>query len=256
MRLVMLIVFFPVWVFGQEPVVSAFPSLRLSSSSRGLAMGDGGIAGAVENQQLVYNAAKSAFTQNFHQASASYLPLFTSVARDMKLMNVNYLANVGNHVSFGASVNYMGLGSVPVRDNNGALLAMYKGSEYNLGASVAVQLFEKMAFGVTLRAIGAQVYTSAATSVLSGCADVSYYQYVEMGDVGRRLEWGAVVSNLGPKVSASGASDKTALPASVGVGVGYSVVGDDGGTVSFSFDAKKLLAEKFNAVRLSFVCVG
>ncbi len=232
------------------PVVTAFPSLRIPASSRGLAMGDGGIASSEANQQLCYNTAKTAFTQNFHQASVSYMPWLTGISNDTRFMNVNYLANISNSSAMGVAVTYLSLGSLSVRDDNGATLSNYHANEYNLMGSYALQFADKVSLGLAFHLLGQNAYTDVPKNLYSICGDISYYQYTQLGDASKKLEWGIVVSNLGPKVNIAGAS--TALPANVGIGVGYkSMDANSNDQYSFSIDANRLIAEDWNAVRLS-----
>ncbi len=248
-----LIFFFvlPVFALAQppatEPVVTAFPSLKIPASSRGLAMGDGGIASAEANQQLYYNVAKTAFTQNFHQASVSYMPWLTGVSNDTRFMNVNYLANVSDNSAMGISLNYLSLGNMATRDDNGATLSNYHASEYNLMGSYALQITDKASLGLAFRFIGQNTQPKNLYSV-SG--DISYYQYANLSDASTKLEWGAVISNLGPKVSVANGS--VALPANVGVGVGFkSMDANNGGSYSFSLDANRLIAEDWKGLRVT-----
>ena len=251
MKLLFVLFLIPAIVNAQDPVITAFPSLRIAPSSRGLAMGDNGIASAVANQQLYYNVAKTAFSQNFHQVSVSYLPWLSAISDDTRMMNANYVGNVGNNAALGLSLSYLRVGNVPLRDDNGALLGMYRASEFHLGTSFALQVFDKASLGVTLRVIGQNMYTASPSSVIGACGDIGYYQYVELGDVSRKVEWGATVSNLGPKVGYNGSVSKTSLPGNVGAGVGYSQTDEEGSSFSVSLDANKLLAESFKAVRYS-----
>jgi hypothetical protein len=251
MKVLFVLFLVPVFVFAQDPVITAFPSLRIAPSSRGLAMGDNGIATATANQQLYYNVAKTAFSQNFHQVSVSYLPWLSAISDGTRMMNVNYVGNVGNDAALGLSLSYLRVGNVPLRDNNGALLGMYKASEFYLGTSFALQVFDRASLGITLRTIGQNMYNVAGSSIISACGDICYYQYAELGDVARKIEWGVTVSNLGPKVGYNGAVSKTPLPGNIGLGVGYSATSDDGGSFSVSVDANKLLVDKFRTVRYS-----
>lgn len=239
-----------VFVFVQSPaqvVVTAFPSLKIPASSRGLAMGDAGIASASENQQLYYNVAKTAFTQNFHQASVSYMPWLTGISNDTRFMNVNYLANVSNSSAMGVALTYLSLGNMALRDDNGATLANYHASEYNLMGSYALQIMDKASLGVSFRFLGQNTQPKNLYSV-SG--DISYYQYTELGDVSKRLEWGAVISNLGPNVSVAGSS--VSLPANVGVGISYkNMDANSSDSYSFSLDANRLIAEDWKGVRVT-----
>jgi hypothetical protein len=222
---------------AQSPVVTAFPSLRIPASSRGLAMGDAGIGSAVENQQLWYNVAKSAFIQNFHQASVSYMPWMNGVSNDTRFISLNYLGNVLNTSAFGVAVNYLNLGSITMRDNNGAAIAQYNAREYSVGASYALQVNEQTSLGVTLRLLGQNSFSDVVKNVFSVCGDVSYYQFASLG--GGKLEWGAKISNFGPKIDYGGA--KTFLPSNLGVGISYSNIAESGSEFTVAMDVNKLL---------------
>ncbi len=231
------------FVRGQSPapVVTAFPSLRIPASSRGLSMGDAGIASAVDNQSLYYNASKIAFAQNFHQASISYMPWLVGISDDTRFVNLNYVGNVSNSSAVGASINYLNMGSLVTRDNNGAAIASHNAREFNIGLSYALQIGANASFAGSFKFLGQNVFEEGSKNSYGICGDLSYYQFVELGDVNRRLEWGAVVSNVGPKIGYMSSVDKTSLPLNLGVGVGYSAVDEEGSLFSAGLDLNKLL---------------
>lgn len=233
-----------------NPIITAFPSLKIPASSRGLAMGDCGIASATENQQLYYNAAKSAFTKNFHQASVSYTPWLTAISEDTRFLNANYLANVSNTSSFGIAVSYLNLGNMSARDASGATIASYKGREYSVLTSYALQLGPAASLGVGLRFLASQPvqpadqngFAATGKNIFSVDADISYYGFHEMDRNGSKLEWGAVISNLGPKVSLPGNDRKTFLPTNLGLGISYTNADPNtGDRFTFAMDINKLL---------------
>jgi hypothetical protein len=227
----------------QEPVVNTFPSLSIPVYSRGWAMGNTGIAGATGNQQLGYNAAKTAFTRNFHQASFSYLPWMRSISNDSRMLHLDYLASIGDVSALGVAINYLDLGNISIRDDNGATLGIYKSNEFSIGTAYALQLGGNASLGVAMRFIGSRYFSSTVQNKYSVCGDISYYQFVQLGDPSKKLEWGAVVSNLGPAIS---------LPASAGVGISYtSVQNDAGDQLQISLDASRLLSASVKAVRIS-----
>jgi hypothetical protein len=253
MKTILIILLLPVLLSAQSPaqvVVTAFPSLQIPASSRGLGMGDAGIASATENQQLYYNVAKTAFTQNFHQASVTYMPWLTGISNDTKFMNVNYLANISNNSAFGVALTYLNLGEISLRDDNGATLANYHASEYNLMGCYALQIGAKASLGVSFHVLGQNAFITAPKNSYSVCGDISYYQYKELGDASKILSWGAVVSSLGPKVNT--ASGHAPLPANIGLGIAFKNI--DAGSndqYGFSFDAKRLIADDWNGLRFS-----
>ena len=243
MKIILLLLFvLPCLVRGQspEPVVTAFPSLSIPASSRGLAMGDGGIASAIANQQLWYNVAKAAFTQNFHQVSVNYTPWLHAVSNDTRFIALHYLGNVFNTSALGVSVSYLNFGTLTTRDNNGATIAQYNAKEYNVGASYALQVNDKTSLGVTLRLLGQNTFTDALKNIYSVCGDICYYQYANIGGANQKIEWGGVVSNIGPKINYG--NSKTFLPTNLGLGVSFTNIDDeDGSQFTVAMDVNKLL---------------
>ncbi len=243
MKKIFLFFWVPFFAIGQSPVVTAFPSLRIPASSRGLAMGDLGIASASENQQLYYNVAKSAFTQNFHQVSVSYTPWLSSLSNDIRFVSVNYLGNVYNTSAMGVTLNYLNLGDITSRDNNGASIATYHAREFNVGASFALQVNDKTSLGLALKMLGQNTFTETPKNRIGVCGDFSYYQFANVGDdPNQRIEWGIVVSNIGPKINSGDFTAKTCLPTNLGLGIGYATInGEDGSRFQISMDMNKLL---------------
>lgn len=254
MKIISFLIFAISWVSVNaqtlNPILTAFPSLRIPASSRGLAMGDCGIASSSENQQLYYNAAKTAFTSNFHQASVSYLPWASSISEDSKFINANYLGNLSNTSALGLAISYLNLGTLPVRDDNGATLATYTAREYSMSASYAVQLAGNHSLGMALRFIGSQPvqaipvngFAPDGKNIFSVAADISYYGFRTIGSTGSKIEWGSVITNLGPKVGLNGFPQKTFLPTNFGIGFAYTQI-SDGSADQFTvaMDLNKLL---------------
>lgn len=233
-----------------NPIITAFPSLRIPPSSRSLSMGDAGVASASGNDALYYNAAKTAFTQNFHQIGIGFTPWLASISNDTRFMYVNYLANTGNNSAFGLALNYLRLGNVQTRDNNGALISQSTSSEFSLLTSFAIALNEHSSLGVGLRFLsnrpGQSVdptgNASIPKSIISASADISYYQKIIMGSEEQKLEIGAAISNLGPKVSMDGTSIKNFLPTNLGIGISYTHPNaDNTSQCTIAIDANKLL---------------
>ncbi len=223
------------------PVVNSFPSLSISAHSRGWAMGNTGIAAAEGNQALESNIAKIASVQNFHQASISYLPWMRAVSNDSRFMHADYIASVGDASALGVAINYLDLGNVAIRDDNGATLGLYKSSEFNIGGSYALQLGANASLGATMRFIGSRYFSTATENKYSLCGDLGFCQFVNMGD-GVRLQWGATVSNLGAAIN---------LPATAGVGLAYIKHDEANNRWTISLDASRLLQDDWKGLRVS-----
>lgn len=243
------LLFFPVFfadsLCGQSSAtnqVTQFPSLLIPSSARGLSMGDGGISCSKENQQLYYNPAATAFTQNFHQASFSYLPWLTGISADTKFMGVNYLGSITDGSAFGVSLNYLQLGAIDLRDENGATLASYQSREYSIGLCYALQIAAHHSLGVAMKFLGQNQFSTVPTNQYRLCGDLSYYGYAELANVAKRLQWGVTVSNIMPG---------NQLPQMIGVGIGYTSFNANNDQLTVSLDATRLLQGTFSGIRFS-----
>ena len=242
MRAFLIILLLPLGLCAQVgPVLTSFPSLSIPASSRGLGMGNSGIASSVENQALSYNVAKAAFAQNLHQAAVHYMPWLPGVSSDARFVHADYLGALGTS-ALGFSVNYLNLGTVAIRDDNGATLGLYKSAEYNVGTSYALQLGASASLGATLRFLGNMMPAGVSKNTYSVCGDLGYYQSCQLGDASRVLSWGAVVSNLG------GYSN---LPTMAGVGVAYTQRDESNSQLMFTLDASRLLKDAWSGLRLS-----
>lgn len=239
MRTILLLIWIMCVTVIRAQVVTSFPSLLIHASSRGMGMGDAGIASAQGTQQLLYNAAKTAFTQNFHEASVSYMPWLLGISNDTRMLNAGYVGNTGN-AAWGISLNYLRLGQMDMRDENGATLASYNSREFNLGGSFALRLNEHHSLSTTLKFLAQNAYEPNPVNVYTACGDIGYYGFAELGDASRKLEWGATVSSLGPK--------KFNLPATAGIGIGYTKQSDYS-SFKISFDATRLLQGNWNGLR-------
>lgn len=233
-----------------NPIVTSFPSLRIPPSSRGLSMGDAGVASAIGNDALYYNAARTAFTKNFHQIGIGFTPWLAAVSNDTRFIYVNYLANTGENSALGFALNYLRTGNLQIRDNNGATISESVTSEFSLLTSFAIQVGEHTSLGTGLRFLafrGAMMpdgsgFASPAKSIVSLSGDVSFCHIMSLGSNENVLEIGAVLSNIGPKISVTGSGWKNFLPVNLGIGVSYKKsLGDEDGRITFALDANKLL---------------
>ena len=169
-----------------------FGLAQLTMHSRGAGMGDVGIAAGSGNQQLAYNVGKTVFINHLHQASVTYLPYLRALFNDTKFIRADYLTTTGESTTLGVAINYLDLGNITTRDNNGASLAIYRNVRYNVGGSVGVRLNESSGIGATLRLLGARQFETGGPSNQYGVSgDVQYYQ--SLG----KFSFGAVINHLG-----------------------------------------------------------
>ncbi len=241
MRNILLLILLPLCVWSQDLRLTHFPSLTIPASSRGWGMGNTGIAGAIENQSMSYNIARAAFTHHFHQISLHYMPWLPGVASDTKFVHAGYLGSVGDNSAFGAVVNFLNMGTIALRDDNGATLGLYKANEYNIGTAYALQLGGGGSLGVTLCFLGQSLPGVATKNMYSLCGDLGYYQSAQLGDASHILSWGATLSNLGANIH---------LPTTAGIGLAYTQRHESNGQFSFILDATRLIQDDWKGIRV------
>lgn len=210
---------------------------QLSTHSRGAGMGDVGIAAASGQQHLSYNVGKTVFTNHLHQASVTYLPYLRALFNDTKFIRADYLTTTGESTTLGVAINYLDLGNITTRDNNGASLAIYRNVMFNISGSVGVRLWEHSGIGTTIRLVGARSFDGGGAANRYGVAgDIQYYQSVG------KFSLGAVINNLGSDLWQN---------SEIGLGLAYSDR-DDVKEWTIGMDMRKPLKDNFSAVRYAF----
>lgn len=225
-----------------QPLVTRFPSLSVKANSRGMGMGETGIASASGNQSLLYNPAMAAFTDHFHQVSLSYMPWLTGISSDTRMLTANYIAETSETSAVGVNVNYLDLGQIDIRDDNGATLASYKIRDFNVGVAYALQMTPGHALSTQLKFIGQNQFGPTPVNVYSFCGDLGYYGKINIGGALNSLHIGAILSNLGPNIN---------LPTTVGIGLAFSKVTPSNNQLTFGLDITRLLKDDWSGLRIT-----
>lgn len=208
---------------------------QIAMHSRGAGMSDAGIAAATGNQLLGYNVGKTVFTNHFHQASVTYLPWMRNLFQDTKFIRADYLNTISESTTFGVAINYLDMGNLTTRDDNGASLAIYRNTAFSVGSSVGVRLSESAGIGATLRFVGARGFESGPINRYGVSSDVQFYQSLGKFSVG------AVVNHLGNGLWQQG---------EMGLGFAYGDR-DEAKEWSVGFDMRKAFSSSFAAMRYS-----
>jgi hypothetical protein len=132
-----------------RPVVTAFPSLKIPASSRGLAYG-----GWWDRICLGESAAVLQHCQiGFHTEFSPGLCFLYAVADRCQQRYEVYECELSRLMFptvllWALLLSYLSLGNMATRDDNGATLANYHASEYNLMGCYALQVADKASLGV------------------------------------------------------------------------------------------------------------
>ena len=227
-------------------VTTAVPFLRISPDARAAGMGDMAIAASPDANSSFWNLAKVPFNTNKGGISASYTPWLKDILSDV------YLAAVAGYYKFdelqalSGSLRYFSLGNIQFTDNLGNDLNTFRPREFGLDVGYSRKLSDKSGIGVGLK----YIYSNLAEGPAAGnnykaastvAGDLAWY-YQGHNDLGQGWAFGAVLSNLGGKISyTDNADQKDYIPANLGLGTTYRRVFNSANSLTFGLDVNKLL---------------
>lgn len=227
-------------------VTTAVPFLRISADARAAGMGDLGVATSPDANGGFWNLAKVPYNVSKGGISASYTPWLKDILNDV------YLASVAGYYKFdelqaiSGSLRYFSLGNIQFTDNLGNDLNTFRPRELGVDVGYSRKLSEKSGIGVGLK----YIYSNLAQGPAAGnnykaasavAGDLAYF-YNGHNDLGQGWAFGAVLSNLGSKISyTDNADQKDYIPANLGLGTTYTRVFNSANSLMFGIDVNKLL---------------
>jgi len=228
-------------------VTTAVPFLRISPDARSGGMGEMGVATSPDSYSGIWNVAKVAFNQSNARISATYTPWMKDLVNDVYLASVTGFKKLDDNQALSASVRYFSLGNIQFTDFTGAALGTeHRPREFGVDLGYSRKLSDKSGVGITLKYINSNLtggLTNGSTTYKTGssvAADLGYYHDGKKNGTG--LAWGAVLSNLGAKISYTNNADaKDFIPANLGLGLNYTKKYNNTNTLSFGAELNKLL---------------
>ncbi|NBY24705.1 MAG: hypothetical protein EBQ65_03095 [Chitinophagaceae bacterium] len=228
-------------------VTTAVPFLRISPDARSGGMGEMGVATSPDSYSGIWNIAKVAFNQSNARISATYTPWMKDLVNDVYLASVTGFKKLDDNQALSASVRYFSLGNIQFTDFTGAALGTeHRPREFGVDLGYSRKLSDKSGVGITLKYINSNLtggLTNGSTTYKTGssvAADLGYYHDGKKNGTG--LAWGAVLSNLGAKISYTNNADaKDFIPANLGLGLNYTKKYNNTNTLSFGAELNKLL---------------
>lgn len=236
---------------GQKiAITTAVPFLRISPDSRAGAMGDVGIATSADANAQYWNVGKIPFAKKKSGLSLSYTPWLQDLVPDIFLAYISGYTKFGNedNQAISGSVRYFSLGTINYTDINQQSLGSGMPREYAVDFGYSRRLSPYLSTGITLRYIHSSLATGAAgaaninpAGAVAGDIGIYYNKAKEQyEDKGSTFSAGAVISNLGSKISYS-STRRDFIPTNLGLGAAYTYQVDPYNKITFAADVNKLL---------------
>lgn len=238
----------------QRPITTAAPFLLITPDARAGGMGDVGVATTADAFSLFHNPAKIAFSDRQIKTGITYSPWLSNLTDDIFVGSGSYINRFKENAAWGAELRFFSLGQIDLTDNNGNLTNTVNPNELVVSGSYSLLLSETFAMGIGLKYLRSDLsFNGTAGNTLetvnSFAVDVSgYYQSKEenYGNFNGRYRLGFNITNLGPKVSYSPASEDF-IPTNLKLGGGFDFILDDFNTFSTTLEFTKLLVPSSGA---------
>jgi Type IX secretion system protein PorV len=227
-------------------VTTAVPFLRISPDARAAGMGELAIAASPDANSSFWNLAKVPYNTNKGGISLSYTPWLKDILSDVYLASVAGFYKFDDQQAISGSLRYFSLGNIQFTDNLGNDLNTFRPREFGIDVGYSRKLNDRNGIGVGLK----YIYSNLAQGPAAGnnykaasavAGDIAYY-YDGHNDLGQGWAFGAVMSNLGSKISyTDNADQKDYIPANLGIGTTYKRVFNSANSLTFGVDLNKLM---------------
>jgi hypothetical protein len=233
-----------------RPVYSTIPYLTITPDSRGSAMGDNGVATSPDVNSQNWNAAKYAMIKEKYGITTSFTPWMRSLVNDINLAYLAGFYRFDDKQAMSASLKYFSMGEIvsvgnDPDDNQGSLYP----NEFSIDLGYSRLLSEYFSGALVLKFIRSDI--SGGRSIpgqdynpgYSYGADLGfYYQHpMNIGNQDGEIAWGISFQNLGSKISYTDGAEKEFIPATLRLGLRYSLNVDEYNSITASIELSKLM---------------
>ena len=232
-----------------RPITTAVPFLLITPDPRHAALGDAGVASSPDASSTYWNPAKLTFIESAYGGSLSYTPWLGKITNDMAIIYLNGYYKITREQTIALSMKYFDMGDFFARNDANVDLGTFHPRDFSFDFTYSRLLTENFSVGLTGRFIHSNLLGSYNGKSIddtkpgnSVAADIGVYYYTELkGAKTNRLSLGAVISNIGPKLSNSNDNNRSPLPTNLRLGAAYKIDLDPFNSFTFLLDFNKLL---------------
>lgn len=236
-----------------ERIITAIPFLTISPDSRSGALGEAGVATLPDCYSQYHNPAKYDMMPSSSMASFSYTPYLSNIVNDIFFSYLTYYKKPDQRSAIGASLTYFSVGDVSMTDARGFRQYSYRPNEFAVDLSYALKIGDHLSAGVTGRYIRSDIVDRRSNPNYkvgnAFAVDLSAYYQSPLKyrkQFANRYRLGAVISNLGPKISYTSEPSRKGqfLPTSLKLGGSYDFLFDEDNRLSAVLQLDKFLLPK------------
>lgn len=232
-----------------SPLQTAVPFLNITNNARAAALGDMGVATSADENSAFHNPGKLCLIEKDYGGSISYNPWLRRIADDMALYNIAGYFKLRKEDAIAFNFTYFDLGKIDFRGEQGEEQGKGTPQELSFSGTYSRLLSKKLSAGISLKYIYSNLlagYTGANAQSPSGqsaAADIGFYYNTDLFAMGKdmKLTIGAMINNIGGKMSYGINNRSDYLPTTLKLGVMHTTELDEYNKISVGVEATKLM---------------
>jgi len=249
---------------GANTITTGVPFLTIAPDSRAGAMGDAGVATSPDVNSQHWNPAKYAFAESEMGIALSYTPWLRNLVSDINLAYLVGYKRLDDRQTVSGSLRYFSLGDISFMSEYGDPTGQQSPNEFAVDMGYTRLLSDKFSGAVAIRYIrsdltGGQMVGGVETHAGNDfAADVAFYyqNQIRMNRKNSTIAAGNDISNIGGKFSYTDSETKDIIPTNLKLGVSYKTEMDKYNTITFAFDANKLLVPTPDTTKTGDIITG
>ncbi|HEX8547938.1 MAG TPA: type IX secretion system outer membrane channel protein PorV [Cytophagaceae bacterium] len=235
---------------GRRIISTAVPIFVISPDARSGALGDAGVAITPDANSIYWNPAKLAFIEKDMGFALSYTPWLRKLVGDMSLSYLTGYKKLSKEEAIGVSFNYFSMGKIAFIDEYQNPQGEGHPYELALGGTYSRKLSENLSLALSLKFIhsnlaGGVVIPNSnapkAANTAAGDLGVYYKKDLVLGATNSNIAFGAMISNVGPRISYTNNNERGYIPTNLKIGTAFTVELDPYNKMTFTVDANKLM---------------
>lgn len=233
-----------------QTITTAVPFLNITPDARAGGMGDVGAATSPDANATFWNPGKLAFSKSNMGVALSYNPWLRKLVNDMSLSYLSAYKKLRKEDAIGVSFKYFNLGQVTFTDQSGNVVRDFQPNELSFGLTYSRMLSKNFSLGLGIKYFRSDLVGSynsgtgaVAKAINSISADIGAYYTKDLLVSGKNsnISFGAVINDIGPKVTYTDVDNRNFIPTNLRLGSTYTIQADLYNKFSFSLDANKLM---------------
>jgi hypothetical protein len=233
-------------------ITTSVPFLGITPDARSAGIGDAGSALSADQNAVYWNPGRLARVTKDVGGSISITPWLRGLGvNDVYLGYLSGHYKINKQSAIGLGFTYFGLGSIQMTDNVGQSLGTLNPNELAICPTYSRVLSKNLSLG-----IGIKYFHSNLAGSYSGGTDATrarpansvavdlgmfYTKETSLGGNPAQFAFGAVLSNMGPKISYTDNNKRDFIPSTLRVGPALTMELDAYNKVTFTFDIAKAL---------------